>query len=113
MMNDASNWFAGCPEGSPGFAYDPTCGVVVFINDPALSVSVYPNPADDYFIVESDIAILSLEIMDLSGKVIYEMNANNALKTIIPTSYLYNGFYLMKLHFEQGERILKFIVQHK
>lgn len=113
IMNDASNWFAGCPEGSPGIAYDPDCGVVVFINDPALSVSVYPNPADDYFIVESDIAILSLEIMDLSGKVIYEMTANNSLKTIIPTSYLDNGFYLMKLHFEQGERILKFIVQHK
>jgi hypothetical protein len=45
-MNVASNWFTGCLEGSPGYAYDPDCNVGI-ANVPAKEFSLFYSAADE------------------------------------------------------------------
>jgi hypothetical protein len=44
---DGTNWFAGCPEGSPGKKYNPDCLGGMEENGDIL-ISVYPNPSSEY-----------------------------------------------------------------
>ena len=39
-MNSYSNWFTGCPEGSPGIEYDPNCnvGIESAVNNPLVAM---------------------------------------------------------------------------
>jgi hypothetical protein len=48
-LNDGNNWFAGCPEGSPGTAYIPGCQVctVFGCNDPTACNYINSSVCDD------------------------------------------------------------------
>ena len=72
-INNASNWIAGCPEGSPGMVYDPDCdGQILVENLLPENVIIYPNPADDYVVIELATPLTytdRLVISDMSGRV--------------------------------------------
>ncbi len=73
-VNDPVNWFAGCPGGSPGVAYDPECASAV---DPApigIPLNLYPNPAEDFVGVQVPESYSGLIILqDLCGRILREM----------------------------------------
>ncbi|MBL7941612.1 MAG: lamin tail domain-containing protein [Flavobacteriales bacterium] len=48
-FNDGANWFTGCPEGSPGAAFDPGCStcIVFGCNDPAACNFLSLTACDD------------------------------------------------------------------
>lgn len=114
VMNDASNWFAGCPEGSPAAAYDPTCGVVTYVGEHNISVLVYPNPADDYFIVHVNGLTMDdcwIALLDITGTEIFsERIKSNTDKTFYRKN-LPAGLYFLKLQFDGNEIIRKIIFQ--
>lgn len=105
VQNNASNWFAGCPEGSPGFAYNPSCVPVVVeelnAND---ACTIYPNPANDMIWIQSQDVPDELRILDLSGKQIKGFHHVNQVQI----SELPQGVYLIEIHFGAHKVIRKF-----
>lgn len=82
-MTDASNWFDGCPEGSPTIAYDPACGSVgVTENSSGVQWWIGPQPADEYFMVQSQDDLLELIIYDVHGKIIQEKVISSGIHRI-------------------------------
>ncbi len=65
-------------------------------NDESTEIIIYPNPADDYLIVESkNLRIESYNLSDISGKVIQTGNLSNDPK--INLSGIPSGIYIMEL----------------
>jgi hypothetical protein len=84
-----------------------TCGVsqpgTISVNTAAcrnmndLSVAIYPNPSNGQFKVRFSTATEgSLEILDLTGKVVYAKNFNTNVEAV-NANFLQNGIYLVKV----------------
>jgi len=71
-----------------------------------VQLSVYPNPTNDVVYVQTETEINSIQLMDLSGKLIRDNQTNTVLKT----HDLPNGIYLLTVFTTQGKitrRIVK------
>lgn len=98
-MNNAENWFAGCQLGSPAAAFDPDCKVDIEninLND----FTIYPNPANDYFIIElsnthgTETMITLIDSKGVAVKQEMVMEGTN----IISTQNFASGIYLVKIN---------------
>jgi hypothetical protein len=80
-------------------------------NDGSLNISLYPNPAKDYTILETDAAAIGamLQITDVTGKEVMRLQISN-VKTQIPVSTLAAGLYIVKLSDTQGRSGVKKLV---
>ena len=76
-----------------------------------VAVDVFPNPANDVInVIVSENA--SLELMDLSGKMISAQSVANAYqKYEVSTSNLANGIYVLKVNTASGVTMKKVVVQ--
>jgi hypothetical protein len=92
--NAASSWFAGCPEGSPGFAYNPACYPVALneVNSPKGFVSIYPNPASDRLYVQTNVRFNRLRIMNMLGQ---EISSGYENSKEISIAHLPSGNYIL------------------
>ncbi|RDK87134.1 DUF1028 domain-containing protein [Marinirhabdus gelatinilytica] len=82
-------------------------------NDLAVSITLFPNPAEDVITIsaESFVQFLYIELFDIQGKRVYSqanMQAPNGKQTI-PVSALQNGVYFVKIATQHGERVLRFV----
>ena len=68
-MNEFENWFAGCPNGSPGTAFDPTCGVNVTELEHLLEMEIYPTLADELVFVRADME-QQIQLVNAVGEVV-------------------------------------------
>lgn len=80
----------------------------------SLSVNVFPNPASNLLIIDTENISnsLSYRIYDLTGKTLlnkYNLNSSNRIE--INTSSLENGVYILKLQLNNKLYSKKFIVQ--
>lgn len=73
----------------------------------ALSVSLYPNPANDYFLVRADSQVNTINIYSLGGTLVKSVS-NNAQ---VDVSGLTKGVYLVQISGENGEAIKKLVVK--
>jgi hypothetical protein len=72
-----------------------------------VSVEIYPNPVKDMLQIENgEQRINRIEIVDLSGKVIFQ---SNSLRNQINVSDLSQGIYFVKLETEKGTVTKKFV----
>ncbi|MFN0274348.1 MAG: lamin tail domain-containing protein [Chitinophagales bacterium] len=100
-MNDPSNWFAGCPEGSPAVAYIPDC--VVAIDDvESHEFEIYPNPASTEFFIRLNISSeqskdTQILFCDAAGRVIHEINNPENQFLRIKRNQLASGMYTVKV----------------
>ncbi len=110
LMNEAYNWFAGCPNGSPSTAYDPTCGVGVEEEGDVL-FSVYPNPANTVLNVKcSTQAVVS--VFDVTGKMIESKNLKEGYSSV-DVSNLNTGMYYVRVMTSAGiSNVQAVMVQH-
>jgi len=60
-------------------------------------IKIYPNPFEDYIIVESAKSYASVSILELSGKLVSRIATNGQLKNTIPVQNLEAGSYLIVL----------------
>ncbi|MFT7589904.1 MAG: hypothetical protein ACI959_002125, partial [Limisphaerales bacterium] len=98
---DHSNWFAGCPQGSPGTAYDPTCGAMGLVDQLALNVALRNNPATTHAILDfSGNSNANWELIDLSGNR-YDDGMLHPGVNYLDRKTLTAGYYLIKVY--QGE----------
>lgn len=93
--NASSAWIAGCPKGSPGYLYDPSCSPVssenVLENDK--QIYVYPNPSFGQLNISTTLILNDISVYDLVGKKVFQSNKN--LRTI-NLDFLSNGNYIIK-----------------
>ncbi len=64
-------------------------------------VKIYPNPASQQITVEAE-NLISVSILDMLGKVVLSLNANNP-KEVIDISGLGNANYFVKITTAEGE----------
>jgi hypothetical protein len=69
-------------------------------------INIYPNPINDYLYVEGlPEDIISLEIFDISGRIVYKEIVKNKESYFIKSISLQNGIYLIRI-INQGEKTL-------
>jgi hypothetical protein len=91
------------------FEYSP---VVAEQHTPALIISAYPNPAREYFMVESSMPIEKITIMNAMGVVISVPTETSYDRTIIRTSDLRPDTYFVQVTQGSQVQIIRFIVAH-
>ena len=88
---------------------------VIIINDSTLGIAenvktkitVYPNPANDFIAVDSDVEITKFKIFDLNGRTV---NTGSPLNNRIDVNTLQRGIYLVQFtDVEGGTTIEKFV----
>jgi hypothetical protein len=67
--------------------------------------SLYPNPSNGTFIVDTDAQILSVSIIDISGKKVYQSNMKNI------STNLANGVYFLQVSTAQGFGSKKLLIK--
>ncbi len=72
-------------------------------------INIYPNPADELLIVETQIPLTKLVVYDLSGKLLLENNGMDQLQSTIDVSGLSTGIYFIKLQFNNKYVVAKFV----
>ena len=112
--NIATNWFAGCPGGSPGKVYDPDCITEVpeVIRNNPFQLAISPNPANSLMVINiisenKDIDDMSFTMYDLMGKQIRQINSLKDKQIIVDRNELATGIYMIKVGNE------KFIITEK
>ena len=63
------------------------------------NLDIYPNPANDYFVISAPFDIDAMEIFNTSGKLVRKINVN-ANTTTINTSDLSSGTYILRFKVE-------------
>jgi hypothetical protein len=71
--------------------------------DEEIEISLYPNPASDRVMIESNSAIQSLEIYSINGQRVYQSNTND-FEVQINVSEFESGVYLVKI--KTGDEIV-------
>jgi hypothetical protein len=78
------------------------CGNAVGINEiENTSFKIYPNPTNDYFIIDSETAILNVVIYSMNGVKILDKTINNQ-EIKINSSDWTKGYYLVNLRLKNG-----------
>ena len=81
------------------------------INDfNSITLSVYPNPATDFFTVTSEKNINNINIFNLSGQKVFTQTVNNTTETF-STNNLSTGLYLVEITTENGTAIQKLVIK--
>lgn len=89
-------------------------GIKDLTNSSSLVSNIYPLPASQYVVFEfAPSNAISLQIFDISGKLVIERQINNNENTVqVNTSYLSSGFYLYKAYSGNSYQVGKISVKH-
>jgi hypothetical protein len=105
---EASSWFAGCPEGSPGIAYVQPCLTGVS-NSEYGGISLFPNPSDGSFQVLFDESVQGSEpfvvrVYSILGERVYE-GSFNSTNIQVKLEKASGGVYLVEIM--QGKQVYR------
>ncbi|MEI7802174.1 MAG: lamin tail domain-containing protein, partial [Bacteroidota bacterium] len=114
-INDGSNWFAGCIEGSPGKAYDPDCGTgVTEISNSTFDFHLLNSLSGEKVYAEiygiEKYSSVDLSVFDIYGRKILSLAVQNE-KTEFNISNLSAGIYFTRLQCDGNYRTIKFVKQ--
>ena len=93
------------------FAIRMNMGVLGLDETADANLSVYPNPSTEVVTIESNMTEGTIQIIDLTGKVVANQTVNG-VATAFNTTALTNGIYTVMLTNGSTEETRKFIVQH-
>ncbi len=79
------------------------------IRELSKSISIYPNPADQYVNIEGMEGYQSVEMWELSGKLVQKLSIRNDQ---LDVSGLNNGIYLLVFNGSDGRLVRKLLIQH-
>ncbi|TSJ46624.1 T9SS type A sorting domain-containing protein [Fluviicola chungangensis] len=77
------------------------------LSENVLEISIYPNPANDYFVVDlaNNYAEIDLQLCDLNGKVLLVQHAENTHSVNVSTESLARGYYILTGKLSSGVSI--------
>ncbi len=85
------------------------CGVGGVSNiEEETACMIYPNPSDNSIFIDSKIAIKNIDMLDLTGKVVYTEQPNTTMFEINQAG-IGKGFFFVKITTEKGEVTRKII----
>lgn len=83
----------------------------VGINETQNSILIFPNPANESFIIKGIELGSKVEIVNMLGEVVYqELVSNNQM--MVATNYLSEGAYLVRVTNQLNQTIHKLAIQH-
>jgi hypothetical protein len=93
--------------------------VYLFYNLAAVSIEefdrdgfiMYPNPATEFCIVNSDASEINVTLIDASGRVIQENNSSNGNNVRMELNGLQKGMYFVNVRTENGTTTKPLIIQ--
>lgn len=104
--NEASNWFAGCPEGSPGKAYDPTCAAVgieaSILNE---EIALLPNPTTGILQIVAKENPDEVVVYSMSGQLLMQCRNSQHMDL----SHLTRGIYFISMRWGEQHLIRKVV----
>jgi YVTN family beta-propeller protein len=74
------------------------------------TLEIYPNPAKSFFVIRSSLPVKEIEIFDVSGKLIKEINFSTK-EPKISLNGIKTGVYLLKIKTENKELTKKLIIK--
>lgn len=77
----------------------------------AATFSLYPNPVKDVLTVENCMDVRSIQVYDVTGRVVLTMENNGANTMTIPMNNFHKGVYFVKLNSENAATFVKRIVK--
>ncbi|MEZ4802820.1 MAG: FG-GAP-like repeat-containing protein [Gelidibacter sp.] len=101
----------GCSSGTLVIRRNTTTGLGIEETNQTSNLSVYPNPAKDILTIKSNqnINFKSIEILDVSGRVLQTINPDVLSEVNVDVSHLSSGNYVLKVTSESGTTVKKFI----
>ncbi len=114
---DGTNWFQGCPKGSPGGPYTFPCSSA-FVESlfSSFHISIFPNPSRGNFTVTIDsvnekMKDYIIEIFNFLGEKIYSKSHLKSQSLIkIDISFAPRGIYLVKIYNQEKIAVAKVAV---
>ncbi len=85
---------------------------VLGVNDDVFesSISVYPNPADNYINLKTEAYIKSIYMSDVTGKVVQHLRFEEGEARTLDVSMLRSGLYFLKMEDDKGRLAIKKII---
>ncbi len=97
-----------CGESAP--SNEACVFVAVGVNDVENNISVYPNPANDFVMVEASQDIRSIEITNYMGQVVNSVKAVEMTQYRINTSSLSAGIYFVEVETTAGIEKVRIVI---
>jgi hypothetical protein len=93
-VNNASSWFAGCPEGSPGVKFNPNC-LGAIEGELENIVKIFPNPCADILQIQFEEGMdgWEVELYNSMGQLISKQKNI----TTWDVNHLPNGSYILSI----------------
>lgn len=107
--NEGVIWASAVNEGLLRIEFVDTINGLSTLNS-RHTISIYPNPAQEYFIVESPYSIENITITDVLGQIVFTTN-NYTPKTKVPLSNVPKGTYMVMLQLGSekiSQRLIKY-----
>jgi hypothetical protein len=110
----AGNWFAGCPGGSPGMAYDADC-IIESVGETGNNDQwvIYPNPASDevFIAINSNQNWQTITLLSMDGRIIEQSAINGQNLMSLQTAELASGIYMIQLNSLTGTSTKKLMIK--
>ena len=111
-LNDAFwtgdfNWPIRLNLGRSGYV-DPNAGISSNIKN---STRIYPNPATDVVMIEGLVNTNSIQISDISGRIVESINSINKNSVSINTSDFVKGIYLVTVKGTDRSEVHKLVIK--
>lgn len=97
--NLLNSFEAGVSPGNIAFDKRSTNAIA---SQPQLAVNIYPVPAQDYVIIESENNLQSVQLFDIAGKLLQSTNGNNSTQIRLDISSLPAGLYTVRISSTNG-----------
>jgi hypothetical protein len=101
----------GCVNVASQVIFVDPCEITAVEDVEGTTFLVYPNPAENFFIIQSpDNNLFSATLMNVSGQQIESFNGFNQVR--IPTEHLSAGCYFVKINGTETSSIVQMMIQH-
>jgi hypothetical protein len=76
-------------------------------------VSVFPNPADNYFEISASEELVQVKMVDVTGKAILEISSLKEKKLYVNSSKIPDGLYLLSIGTTKATLVRKIFIIHR
>ncbi len=99
--------YSVCGESAPS---NEACVIIIGVDNLENNISVYPNPANDFVMVEASQDIRSIEITNYMGQVVNSVKAVEMTQYRINTSSLSAGIYFVEVETTAGIEKVRIVI---
>jgi hypothetical protein len=94
--------------------FDPlgSCSILSTQSKKVSGLKIYPNPGNGNLYVSAEESLGNIEVIDLSGKRVFQLNLNQSNSAQLDLTQLPDGFYLIRVESATGIQTQKLSILH-